>query len=278
MENIIADRVKMTTLTKSQQKIAEYLIRNAEHVGALTSLDIAREIGVSDASVIRFARAIGFEGYADLKEQVYRRLVENAYGSLSLSERLFQNAEKYGGGSAGFMELMERNLESLFRNNSLESYEDIAGKLVQAEHRYVVGMRGCRGVAAQFGRLLSYILPQVHTLLHGDIDEINSLQDIGEKDILLMFVFSRFYKIDQSFAELAKRRGAAICLVTNTVTGPLAPMADTILRLNTDNMSFFHSTLAVDAAGEYILKLVGDRVDFHERIEETDRITETERI
>ena len=66
MENVVAERVRNATLTKSQQKIAEHIIRNVQRVGSMTSLELAGEIGVSDASIIRFARAIGYDGYADM--------------------------------------------------------------------------------------------------------------------------------------------------------------------------------------------------------------------
>ena len=279
MVNIIAERVKTTTLTKSQLKIAEYFIRNTERIGSLTSLDAAREIGVSDASIIRFSRAIGFEGFADLKDNVYRMLVENAQGGLSLTERLARNAELFGDDDpAAFLFLMQQNLESVFRINAPEQLEKCAETLINAENRYVIGMRGCRGAAAKFGRLLSFLLPRVHTLLDGECDRLHDLQDISEKDAALTFVFSRFYRIDLDMARLIRGRGAKLCMITDAAAGPMTPFADILLRVETGNMSFFHSTIAAEMAGEYILKLIGDRTDSRERIDEIDRITQPDRL
>ena len=42
MENIIAKRVHQVTLTKTQQKIAAYFIRNPERVGICSSMEVAR--------------------------------------------------------------------------------------------------------------------------------------------------------------------------------------------------------------------------------------------
>ena len=279
MENVIAKRVRAATLTKSQQKIAEFIIRNIQRVGTMTSLDIAKEIGVSDASVIRFSRAIGYEGYAELKDDVYRMLAENAFGGQSLSERLRKNADKYGGsGPAEFLALMQSNLESVFQNNTPENFRAAAESMVKAENHYVIGQRGNKVTAAQFARLLSFMLPRVHTLLDGECQQIHALQDAGKDDVALMFVFSRFYKTDLSYAKLAHERGAKLILVTNVLSGPLTPYADQIIHISTENMSFFHSTVAADMAGEYLLKLIGDQLDYKDRIEEVDRITEPERL
>ncbi len=280
MENVIAQRVRTASLTKSQQKIAEYIIRNTDRVGSMTSLDIAGEIGVSDASVIRFARAIGYEGYADMKEDIYRMLVENAYGGMSLSERLSRNTEKYGsaGSPAEFLALMQGNLDSVFRNNDPEIFSQAADALVKAENRYVIGQRGCKGTATQFSRLLSFMLPRVHMLLDGECQQIHALQDGTPRDAAVMFVFSRFYLTDLNYVKLARSRGVKLTLVTNVLSGPLTPYADYIIHIDTENMSFFHSTIAGDMVGEYLLKLIGDRVDYTQRIEEVDKITEPERL
>lgn len=279
MENVIARRVREATLTKSQQKIAEYIIRNVQRVGSMTSLDVAGEIGVSDASVIRFARAIGYEGYADMKDDIYRVLAESAFGGASLSDRLQKNAEKYGGGGqAEFLALMQSNLESVFRNNDPEVFSRAAKLIAGAEHRYVIGQRGCKGTATQFARLLSFMLPRVQLILDGECQQLHAMQDATARDTAVMFVFSRFYKSDISYAALARSRDAALILVTNVLSGPLTSFADHIIHVDTENMSFFHSTVAGDMAGEYLLKLIGDRLDYKERIDEIDKLTESERL
>ena len=279
MENVIARRVREATLTKSQQKIAEYIIRNVQRVGSMTSLDIAGEIGVSDASVIRFARAIGYEGFADMKEDIYRVIAESAFGGGTLSDRLRKNTEKYGGGGpAEFLALMQGNLESVFRNNDPDSFLLAAESLVRAENRYVIGQRGNKGTAAQFARLLSFMLSRVYTLLDGECQQLHAMQDATDADAAVMFVFSRFYRSDLSYVGLARSRGVKLTLVTNAAASPLTPFADYIIHINTENMSFFNSTLAAHMAGEYLLKLIGDRVDYKERIDEIDRLTEFERL
>lgn len=275
MGNIIAERVKNSTLTKSQQKIAEYCIQHQARIASLSSMDLGQEIGVSDASIIRFARAIGFSGYAELKECLYGALVENAYGSLSLSERLSRNSEKYkdAGIPVQFQSLIEQNIASVFRDNRPEDFEAIADHIVESHRRYIVGLRGCQGIAVQVGRLLSFMLPEVRTIVDAECASVNSLQDIAPGDVLLMMVFSRFYKMDLQYAKLVKEHGAKICLITNDVTSPLSTYADVLLFLSSSNMSFYHSTVAMDMACEYILNLIGNRVDYKERMDTRDELT-----
>lgn len=278
MENVIAERAKSASLTKSQRKIAEFFIRNPERIVTMSSQDAARETGVSDASIIRFSRAIGYEGYADLKSDIYRSLLRSAGTEQTLSERMSQNRDKYGSGPEPFLELMQVNAYAAFRNNSAEDFDRIADLLIESENRYVLGPRGCKGIAAQFGRTLSFMLPHVYTLSGGAGQVIETLRDLSASDTVILFVFSRFYKADLHYAKLIRERGAKLILITDDVTGPLSAYADIVLIAATANTSFYHSTFGTVLIGEYILNLVSSKVDCRARIDEYDRITKDQRL
>ena len=72
--NRLSDRLKGAKLTPQQRRIADYFFKNQERIGNMSSMDVAKEIGVSDASIIRFARAIGYLGFTDLKNDIYNSL------------------------------------------------------------------------------------------------------------------------------------------------------------------------------------------------------------
>lgn len=100
MIRILSERIKESDLTLQQRKIADYFLKNQERIGNMSSLDVAREIGVSDASIIRFSRAIGYEGFTDLKNDIYNSLAEEAGTSvrnMQLSDRFDVLSGKYPG-------------------------------------------------------------------------------------------------------------------------------------------------------------------------------------
>jgi DNA-binding MurR/RpiR family transcriptional regulator len=278
MENIIRERIKNAHLTKAQRLIADYFVKNQDKVCNLSSLEVAKEIGVSDASIIRFSRAIGFDGYSDLKDHLYNMFVVNARGSISLSERLTKNSEKHGENSLTFQKLVQQNVDSVFQNNDSADFDRVAEWIVNAGARYVVGLRGCRGLSFKFGRILSFMLPNVHTITDGECSSIQNLQDICANDVMIMFVFSRFYKIDLRYLEMAREKGSKICIVTDEIASPVSPYADILLLVSSSSVSFYHSTIGSDVAAEYLLNLVGSRIDFRERLDERDRITQDQRI
>lgn len=280
MANLLAERIKNTELTKKQRIIGDYLIKNQERIGNLSALDIANEIGVSDASIIRFSKAIGFEGYADLKNKIYDMLVENSSNKIPLTERMRINYEKLKDGNVTeqFIQKIQDNISDVFSHNSLEDFETIANAMVKGKRRYVIGLRGCKGTAIGFGRLLSFMMPNVTAIIDSECTSISLIQDLEEGDVVLMFVFSRFYKIDLEYLKFAKKNGAQIYLVINDVASILSSYADDILIVPTDSMNFCHSTTALNVITEYLLTLISRKCEFKERIDTRDQITEDQRL
>ena len=280
MHNILEERIRSADLTKTQKIIAGFFLENQDRIAVMSSYEVAQAIGVSDASVIRFSRTIGFKGFSDLKAKTYEMIVSDAFPGLSLTERLEQSSQKYSGSDrmASFASLMLRNVERSFSGNSQPVFNAACDVVLSRKKRYVVGLRGTRGIAASFSRLLAFMLSGVVSITDEGCTSINSLQDANEDSCVIMFAYTRYYKIDETFLRLAADRGAEIILVTNDPEGYLSKYADIVLKASTENMLFFHSNIGMEAVAEYLLTLIGQRADYKERIAERDLLTENQRI
>ena len=65
---------KLETLRKSEAKVAYFVLGNANDVINMRIVDLAAQSGVSEPTVIRFCRAIGFNGFLALKLQLAQQL------------------------------------------------------------------------------------------------------------------------------------------------------------------------------------------------------------
>ncbi len=285
MENVIAKRTKDVKLTKAQLKIAEYFIQNPERVGISSSMEVAREIGVSDASIIRFARAIGYEGFTELKNDIYNTMAKQATGgvnSLSLTERLEHSDIRCGedDAMADFCHLTEYSLERTFQLNSSQQFESVVSMLMNAQHRYLVGFRGCAGTVAHFAYVLRPLMEHVFCITEEGPGCVSQMQDIDEGDCMVLFALSRYYKIDLKMAKLAKDRGARLCVITNSPLSPLKELADEVLLVETKLMSYFNSVASINLVSEYLAaRLVQLRADhYRQRAEERDALTQDLRL
>ena len=71
-------------LTKTQKIIAEYVLDNASEACFMTSTEIALKLGVSESSVIRFSRTIGFDGFMDFQKALRKDFFQVMCGILKM--------------------------------------------------------------------------------------------------------------------------------------------------------------------------------------------------
>lgn len=63
---------RMHLLTNTEAKVAAYVLEHYEKVLSLNITELAECAGVSDASVVRFCRSVGYKGYQDFKVNAAR--------------------------------------------------------------------------------------------------------------------------------------------------------------------------------------------------------------
>ena len=265
MKGILEERIHNATLTKTEQKIADYFLSNRELVGQLPTSELAKNIGVSEASIIRFSRSIGYKGFSDMKNDIYCDLVERAIHGPNQSSLVDRFNRSIGGNSScdiaeQFMCIMQRNIMQTFRQNTQEQYEIFADLIANTwGTRYIVGFQGCTGAAVQFARLLQFLYNNVAEITSAESDSVARMQNIGPDDLVMMLAFSRFYKIDMDVVKTAKDRRAKICIITNSWLAPMLPYANASLVVETDHIGFSNSTVALTMVMEYILTLLTSR-------------------
>lgn len=279
MENTFLKRITDIKMTKVQLQIADYILKNQKRVLGMTAKDIGIELDVSDASVIRFARAMGYEGLLEMKESLREELKENSekIGKHSLHDRFVMQTEKYTkkvNSEDEILRLMEVNLETSIRENDEEDYEEIANHILQSDRKIVIGLRGGKGSALKFSRLLGHLTSRVERIIDEGHDSICKLRELDEKDVVIILNFSRYYRIDEKLAQIIKRQKSKIYLITDSLSSPIAKYADKVLLAETEHCGFFHSMIGVEAILEYLLILMcwKDPSAFRERLKERDSI------
>lgn len=64
---IVTIQSKLKLLTGSEKKVADYILGNYMEVLNYTVIELAEKADVSDATVVRFCRSVGYKGFQDLK-------------------------------------------------------------------------------------------------------------------------------------------------------------------------------------------------------------------
>jgi DNA-binding MurR/RpiR family transcriptional regulator len=63
-------RDRHSSLNETNKKIADFILQNPEMATFSSLIEISKSVGVSDATLVRFARELGYKGFKELREDL----------------------------------------------------------------------------------------------------------------------------------------------------------------------------------------------------------------
>lgn len=261
--DLLMDKIKGMSLSKTEKVIAEYLLANQNAIGLRTASSLAMDIGTSDTSIIRFVHRLGYSSYAEFKREMGSRLIDQYNQSLRSGNKYARTQSAVAEGNLVDEVVCHAisNLQKTCENLNQSTITKIASVLIQSRIKYVAGFRTSSACAVYMQGKLTYFLPNVFYLGRSESVALSSIVDIGREDCLLLYSFPMYSEVNQSLLELAKDRGAASILITDQVTSPLAAKADIVLPASISGLGFTNSYIAPMCLSEIILFTVSRQVD-----------------
>ncbi len=247
--NDLQRKIKEADLTKTENRIAAYFLAHFNEVCFDTSSVLAAKVGVSDTSIIRFVRTLGYSGFMEFqKEQraaFNRQLAETGnrtgpWGRYNATiDRLSRNT------ITG--ELFSRTISNI--EKSLEGLdpamlEEAVTILAESRVRFIAGYRGTASLAKFMGNKLRYLVPNVRTFSAADSSSLEGLLDMTEADCLLVFSFPAYSEMAVCATEIARKNRARIIAVTDSYTSPIAAHADVVFATAVEGLGFSNSYIA----------------------------------
>lgn len=241
----LEERIKNARMTKTERQIADYFLDNSSSLYFMTSKDIALALHVSDTSVIRLCRTLGYSGFRELQKRLQKDLSETLD-----SERYIlpyqQIADKPSVvGSFQFLEAIQQNLVNTSSKNLPRSIEHAAELLRDSEHIFVAGFRGAAPAACYLGVLLSQYLAHVEYVSKADSSCLESFLSYGNKDCAVLIGTERYSKMTCTLADMARNTGCRIIAFVDKLTSPLAYHADAVLVADVSSPTAFNSYIGI---------------------------------
>ena len=284
MEDLV-HKIQSMTLTRTDAEIAEYILAHLSTIGFQTSTTMAEEIGVSDTSVLRFIRKLGFKGYADFRSKMNARTarqIDRAQPDLNPGEKYLRTLEHLGSDSliSDVSQYTLNNLRKSYAQLDQGTVEQVVDILLRSDRKYIAGFRGTACCAQYMASKLLFLAPHVVPILHADASAVENLLDITDRDCLFLYSFPRYSEIARPLLEIARESGAKVILMTDRRTSPLANKADVVLTAQVDGLGFTNSYVAPLSLSEVILLSVSGRKDMTDskRFNRIDSVMEREKL
>ncbi|MBL8648371.1 MAG: MurR/RpiR family transcriptional regulator [Sphingosinicella sp.] len=239
------------SLTKADKLIVQELLANYPTSGLSTVSDLAARSGVSDPSVVRFVRRLGFDSYPAFQKALLAEVDERMNSPLSMFSKVKQPAkDSFGRYLEGCADLLRRTREL----NPASEYERVVEALADPDFRVsVLGGRYSRYLAGYLAQHLGMLRADTRTIEPIGEEEPYVLEAFGRRDLVIIFDYRRYQADVIRTAERVRERGSRIILFTDPWRSPIARLADASLLAPVESLSPFDSTLAGMAQIEAIV-------------------------
>ncbi|AFH50611.1 Transcriptional regulator [Ignavibacterium album JCM 16511] len=234
---------KFDSLPNNQRKVADFVIDNFDNIPFVDVHEVSKQVGVSVASVIRFAQSVGFTGFSELRDAVSDSLKKH----LKKKEifPLFDKSTLENDLLTSVANMDVKNINDTLSIIDREVFNLVIEEIVQSNRVYTAGL----GISYLLAEILSYQLTQVgvdasvlkhtHTLFHEQI------LYMSKSDLLICFSFPPYSKETVDVAKFAHKNGIKVISITNKSTAPIAASSKAVLTVKSENMLFTNSFAAI---------------------------------
>ncbi|MCI8415919.1 MAG: MurR/RpiR family transcriptional regulator [Lachnospiraceae bacterium] len=265
----IEEKICQVKLTKSEQKVLDFIMVHREEACYFTSSELAEATRVSGATVIRVANKLGFSKFSQFRRELQSEMLhQRQRGSeVSSSPELLQDIRE-----RNEREILEacrakhtQNISEAFIKNGYDKYIRIADLIIGAEKVFLIGYRMATGTIDFFGRLLK--LCRGNVICITDVGMMTEeLYDLTERDCVVLISFPRYSENVLMTLELVKEKGSKLVILTEKITGSITNGADYVLLAERSGVSFFNSYLGMMANVEMLMSIISNK-----KFEETER-------
>ena len=255
----ILEKLENTKLTKKEKRIAEFFLDEEQRVFLMNVADIAKTIDVSDTSVIRFIKSLGFENFTDFKNSGQ----EDIKSRLDKTNDFIKNLDiiKENSIEQLYIHKINEEVNKIFNSSSQKQIKKISNLIMKAKNKYIVGFKSTAGIANFFGVRLGFMLENVSTFNIDDSVVVNSIFNIKQEDILIIFDYPMYSKAAVVLAKIARENKAKILLFTDSDNAPLAEYSDILYKVKLNGISVFNSLISTQILIEYLLTYISQFIE-----------------
>jgi len=262
-------------LTKSERRIANYLNQNQDDAAFLSAAEIAERLQLSEATMVRFARTLGYESYpamrAVLQENFRHRLIHSARLRSRLDD-LRVDGDIFERVVASEIDYLTEALQTLDRNAFSAAVE-----LLRTHQRiFVFGLGPSTSLVDLLEIRLTRSARHVITLNSSGREMLEPMLLMNDSDLLIAIGFFDVNPSLQIVLNYANQQKTPIILLTDTLGSIVGQKADVILAARRGPVSAFHSlTIPMTILNALLLAISSvDQDKVMENLDKLDQLRE----
>ena len=231
-------KVLYDKIGKAEKRIADWLLANPGEILALSIVDLADRCGCSEATIVRFAKRIGFSGYQELKISIAQ---ETNSTSVSTNVKSGDSMEEvYDKVCNDIYCSLERTKMVL----DTKKLENACEKIASADRVVIFGLGNSASIALDASHKLQRTGCNAYAYSDNHMQVI-AASHLSPNDVAIGISHSGSSKDIVEALKIAKKAGATTIAITNAGKSPIQKQSDITLFTASDETK--HSILALNS-------------------------------
>lgn len=270
---ILNIKMQYETLSKSEKKIADFLFDNANGILPFYITSLAQKCDVSEATIVRFAKKLGYEGY-----QQFKIAIAMESDSRPIDDKINVNDSAFDIFSKVCNDIycsLEKTKKSINKN----ALEDCCNALINADKILIFGLGNSASVAIDASHKMLRLGLNAHAFTDNHMQAIASAHT-NEKSVVVGISHSGSSKDIIQALQTAKDNGATTISISNLGKSPIEKVSDIILHTVSDETNYrilgLSSRIAqlalIDAVYSYLVCKIDNSLKLITKTEESLKI------
>ena len=242
MQKTIEQRIRSGygDMRKSEQRAADYILDHLNHVRELSLDRLANEAEVSQPTVIRMLKALGFKGYREFRDQLLREYARDEEGegrTTPLYGYPLHKGERLEDIPRNMTAMTERMLQETLKNFSVKTYKQIVEVLKHARIIDIYSVENSEVTAQDFVAKLLYLGFSCRHFGDHYYQRI-AAGSLTSEDVALGISYSGSSKDTVDVMKTAKKAGATTIVLTNFKDSPISRYADYLICTSQEQLFY----------------------------------------
>ena len=220
---------KVDSLNGAQRRLGHYLKNDSSALLLSNVKDLAQAVGVSKATVVRFAKNMGYAGFPQFKRDVQKEMRRK----LRAADRMEETFAELGGDENIFAKLIKRDirlLQETLLSGSFSDFQEAAALILNARRVFLIGLNASTALAYILYFRLVRVKKEAHwMMLTGGTSLVEQLAFMEPTDVLVAIDFLDVPREVQTALQHAKKIGTPILGITDFPSSPIARAATVCL-------------------------------------------------
>lgn len=246
--------------SKREYKVANYIIENYENILYMSSGELAKVVGVSDSTVVRFAKQLGYKGFlqfrSDMKSEF--RAIHKPYMALGEMRELDIST------SSKYFENIVNDINEFALKTDISKIESVAEKILKAKTVYLVGIGSDSIMAKYMAEYLTLIGIKCVQIVEEGLHLKQSMLLANKNDYIFMSSFPSVQDDEYWITSYAKENKIDISVITDSELTAKSLGVEEYFCAKISIESFYNSSILVMLLCDMILtkisELAGEKV------------------